>query len=224
MEQLLEKSKKYMEKCREHRQIISAAAIILIVIAAVVFFGDYGEKDEIPVQFLQEEEANGLTEDSQISEGTDKQAGDDTEEEMSVSRIYVDISGQVKRPGVYQVDEGTRMFEVIEEAGGLLSTAQIDQVNQAEVVTDGQKIVIPKEGEEGEMTEGPVSEMSGGLININTADSQALQEISGVGPATAEKIIDYRNQNGRFRKKEDLKNVSGIGEKTFEKIKDKITV
>lgn len=224
MEQLLEKSKKYMEKCREHRQIISAAAIILIVIAAVVFFGDYGEKDEIPVQFLQEEEANGFTEDIQISEGTDKQAGDDTEEEMSVSRIYVDISGQVKRPGVYQVDEGTRMFEVIEEAGGLLSTAQIDQVNQAEIVTDGQKIVIPKEGEQGEMTEGSVSEMSGGLININTADSQALQEISGVGPATAEKIIDYRNQNGRFRKKEDLKNVSGIGEKTFEKIKDKITV
>lgn len=223
MEQLLEKSKKYMEKCREHRQIISAAAIILIVIAAVVFFGDYGEKDEIPVQFLQEEE-NGFTEDIQISERTDKQAGDDTEEEMSVSRIYVDISGQVKRPGVYQVDEGTRMFEVIEEAGGLLSTAQIDQVNQAEVVTDGQKIVIPKEGEQGEMTEGSVSEMSGGLININTADSQALQEISGVGPATAEKIIDYRNQNGRFRKKEDLKNVSGIGEKTFEKIKDKITV
>lgn len=128
--------------------------------------------------------------------------------------------------GVYSVEEGARVFEVIEKAGGLTEDASVEQINQAEAVSDGQKIVIPAKGEE--LLAAEVYDISGkasrGLININTADSQTLQEIPGVGPATAEKIIAYRTENGRFAKIEDIRNVSGIGEKTFEKLKDKITV
>lgn len=221
MEQLWERSKRYIDKCREHRKIIRTAAVIFTVIAAVVFFGGYGKKEEIPVQFPQGGGETALIDE----EGETVLHTEGGEEKQALpEKIYVDVSGQVKNPGVYQVEEGSRIFEVIDKAGGLLSSAQTDQVNQAETVIDGQKIVIPKEGEDAEPYPGASPGSSGGLININTADSAALQELSGVGPATAEKIIDYRNRNGKFHQKEDLKNVSGIGEKTFEKLQDKITI
>ena len=138
----------------------------------------------------------------------------------------MDIGGQVKNPGVYTVKEGTRVFEVIEKAGGLTEDAFIEQINQAEAVTDGQKIVIPssEDAQQSLMPQTASGKDSSGLVNINSADSETLQEIPGVGPATAEKIIAYRTENGRFSSIEDLKNVSGIGDKTFEKMKDKITV
>ena len=102
-----------------------------------------------------------------------------------------------------------------------------DAINQAELVTDGQKILIPSKMEEGasaEETAGTEKSTDNGKININQADSTMLQEIPGVGPATADKIIQYREVNGRFQTIEDLKNVSGIGDKTFEKMKDKVCV
>ena len=208
MDQLMDKLKVYITYLKEHKKIARAAAVVLIMIVAVVFFGHNGEKEEIPIQ-LPEETKN--TETSEL-----------TPEETEQAEIFVDISGQVKKPGVYQITEGTRLFEVIKMAGGLTSDADKDGFNQAEVVSDGEKIVIPAKGEG---VDSPISSgtTASGLININTADSTALQEIPGVGPATADKIIAYRNENGRFASKEDIKNVSGIGDKTYEKMKDKIT-
>jgi competence protein ComEA len=106
--------------------------------------------------------------------------------------------------------------------------ADTGTINQAEILSDGQKIYIPTKqemisGNSGGNFAGSITRQSG-LININTADSAALQEIPGVGPATAEKIISYRNENGKFNTIEDIKSVSGIGDKTFEKMKKKITV
>lgn len=170
-------------------------------------------------------------------------AGDNTEnvkEAISESAIkepaviIIDVSGAVKNPRVVELTEGSRVFEAIEKAGGLMEDAYTQTINQAEILTDGQKLYIPskKEAEAGQ-TAIPVPSSSGysysslsqtQRININTADSSALQQLSGIGPATAEKIIDFRNQNGKFKTIEDIKNVSGIGEKTFEKFKDKITV
>ena len=154
--------------------------------------------------------------------------GDEAESDgkTAAAQIYVDIGGQVKNTEVYTVKEGTRVFEVIEKAGGLTEDAFIEQINQAEAVTDGQKIVIPssEDAQQSLMPQTASGKDSSGLVNINSADSETLQEIPGVGPATAEKIIAYRTENGRFSSIEDLKNVSGIGDKTFEKMKDKITV
>lgn len=207
MEQLKDKLKEYIAYFKEHRKMARAAAMIIIMIAAVVVFGQNGEKDQIPIQ---------LTE-----EATEEEAGNTVPEEVEKENIYVDISGQIRKPGVYQIADGTRLFEVIELAGGLARDADKDGFNQAEVVSDGQKIIIPAKGEGTDQAAGGVT--AGGLVNINTADSAALQEIPGVGPATADKIIAYRSEKGRFATKEEIKNVSGIGDKTYEKMKDKIT-
>ena len=191
------------------------AAIICIVIAAAVFFGQKGENDDISVQL----EDESFTSSAESVEEEEESVSEERQTEKQ--EIYVDISGQVEKPGVYIVSDGTRLYEVIEKAGGLKKNAEMDQINRAEIVTDGQKIVIPEKGETIAASGGAAAS---GLININTADSMALQEIPGVGPATAEKIIAYRTENGRFASKEDIKNVSGIGEKTYEKMKDKIMV
>jgi competence protein ComEA len=144
-----------------------------------------------------------------------------------------DVAGAVMAPSVVELPEGSRVFEAIEKAGGLTGDADLSTTNQAEILTDGQKLYIPtrhelEESRAGSPSSGLAANSSGVLqskrININTADSQTLQQLKGVGPATAEKIINYRTENGKFKTIEDLKNVSGIGDKTFEKLKDKITV
>lgn len=143
--------------------------------------------------------------------------------------IMVDVAGAVNNPSVVELPEGSRVFEAIEKAGGLTMEGDTGSINRAEILTDGQKIYIPtkQEVKNGSIADGTSSVLvtgQSGLININTADSATLQKIPGVGPATAEKIISYRNENGKFKSITDIKNVSGIGDKTFEKMKKKITV
>lgn len=141
--------------------------------------------------------------------------------------LFVDIGGAVKSPGVYQVSKDTRLFEVIEMAGGLSDEADADHVNRASFVEDGQKIIIPVKGSEGtaDMTTASVGTdgADNGLININTASADELKTLSGVGDVTAEKIIEYRSSKA-FKSIEDIMSVDGIGSKTYEKIKDRITV
>lgn len=217
----------YLRYLQEHKNLLRTAVIIFIVIAAVLFFSMKGEDVEIS------ENLSGQNEMIQTEIATDSS----NQEDMGnlKKNIFVDIGGQVRKPGVYTMEDGARLFEVIEKAGGLTENAFTAQINQAELVSDGQKIWIPSKEEaetSGNQTEIPNASSPGGAsaqpgdgkININTADSAALQEISGIGPATAEKIIAYRTENGAFQTIEDLKNVKGIGEKTFAKMKDKITV
>lgn len=144
--------------------------------------------------------------------------------------MYVDISGAVNKPGIYSVDSETRLYEVIELAGGLTNDADIDSINQAEFVEDGQKILIPvvnRKVEEagasasGDNSAGSVS--SAGKININTASKEELKQLNGIGDAIADRIIEYRNST-RFNSIEDLKSVKGIGDSTFEKNRDRICV
>lgn len=141
--------------------------------------------------------------------------------------LFVDIGGAVRSPGVYQVSKDTRLFEVIEMAGGLSDEADADHVNRASFVEDGQKIIIPVKGSEGtaDMTTASVGAdgADNGLININTASADELKTLSGVGDVTAEKIIEYRSSKA-FKSIEDIMSVDGIGSKTYEKIKDRITV
>lgn len=146
-------------------------------------------------------------------------------EETVVDKVWVDIGGEVKSPKVVELDDGSRVQDAIDAAGGLTSEADITNLNRAALVNDGDKIYVPAVGDESGAsgsTSGGVS-TTGGKVNINTADSEELQTITGVGPATAEKIISYRESNGRFKVIEDIKNVSGIGDKTFEKMKEIIT-
>ena len=147
---------------------------------------------------------------------------------VQTQTLFVDIGGAVRNPGVYEVSEDTRLFQVIEMAGGLSDDADTDNVNRASFVTDGQKIIIPVKGSEntGGIITGPAAvstSADNGLININTATADELKSLSGVGDAIAERIIEYRSSKA-FKSKEDIMSVDGIGSKTYEKIKDRITV
>ena len=208
---VMDKIKSCMSFCIEHQNKLKIAAVIMILITAVLFFAGKGENDTIQI-----DQETPLEEVSENNEESQKKQG----------KIFVDIGGEVVKPGVYQVKDGARVYEIVEKAGGLTDKADTTNINQAEIAADGQKIIIPSiEESTGQENSGaPAVAGVAGLININSANAATLEEIPGVGPSTAEKIISYRESNGRFKKKEDLKNVSGIGEKTFEKLKDKITV
>ncbi|MDR2131730.1 MAG: helix-hairpin-helix domain-containing protein [Clostridiales Family XIII bacterium] len=168
-------------------------------------------------------------------------------EEAAPATIVVDVGGAVSNPTVLILPEGSRVYEALEAAGGLLPQADMREINRATPLKDGDRIYIPSREESAAKT--PVPRSAGGgagagvtnpassgasaegaaagadaPININTADSTELQRLSGVGPSTAQKILDYREAHGRFARVEDIKNVSGIGDKTFEKLKDKIAV
>lgn len=135
--------------------------------------------------------------------------------------IVIDLKGAVKKPGVYEMRAGERVHHLLKKAGGTVKNAEEKQVNLAAVLQDGMVIYIPYEGEEGVQT-GAGGEAE--TVNINTASTEELQAIPGVGPSKAEAITAYREENGPFQTVEDITNVSGIGEKTFEKIKSSISV
>ena len=149
-------------------------------------------------------------------------------EEEKAGNIIVDVGGAVKVPQVVELAPDSRVADAVAAAGGLLETADTAGINQAAFLTDGEKVYIPEKGEELSGLEGisGLEQASSGesKVNINTATSEELQTLNGVGPATAEKILDYRTSNGSFKTIEDLKNVDGIGDKTFEKLKEHIKV
>lgn len=151
-----------------------------------------------------------------------------SEHATSYQNIYADISGEVQKPGIYKVEEDTRLYQLIDKAGGLTNNADIDAINQAEIISDGQKIIIPtKQNSESEVNTAFVDDTSGtsvktsALININNATLEQLKELPGVGDSIASRIIEYRKEK-RFSKKEDLMNVKGIGEKTYSKMESMI--
>ena len=154
--------------------------------------------------------------------------------EESKIKIKVHITGEVKNSGIYELDEDSRISDVIEIAGGITSEADLTKVNLAYQVLDGQKIIIPSIM--GENDGNYIIENSGEniiqeetnlkdlKINVNTATVSELMTLQGVGKSTAEKIINYREENGKFKNIEDIKNVSGIGESKYNQLKDYIKV
>lgn len=198
-----------------HKESIKKAALPIVVVAALLFFWIGGEKDTNEIKEIENPDSDVVQEEIEESE-INETSKENTE-------IYVDISGCVYKPGVYKINDGTRLFQVIEKAGGLTEDADRDSINQAEKVYDGQKILIQSKLGINNVISDYTKEQNG-KININTADSMKLQEIPGVGPSTAKKIIDYRETYGKFKSVEDIVNVSGIGEKTFENIREYIIV
>ena len=202
-----------------HKDKIKAAALPLVIGLAVIFFWFYGAGEEPELK------DSAVQPDEELSE-TAEQSPDGGE----TGEIFVDIDGAVNKPGVYKVSEGTRLFQVIELAGGLTDGASTQSLNRAEAVYDGQKITVYSSDTEGysqdDMGGGVPAEkgITGGKVNINTADSVTLQTIPGIGPSKAARIIEYRESQGRFKKIDDIKNVTGIGDMTFENIKGYITV
>lgn len=154
----------------------------------------------------------------------DSDGGTESVEEYT-DEIYVQIDGAVKKPGVYKLPADSRVFLLIEKAGGLKSDAADSELNQAELLTDGQKItVLTKKELKSRQKEASDPVDGDGRVDLNRADEQTLTTISGIGPSKAAAIIAYREEHGPFKKTEDITKVSGIGAATYRRIKDKITV
>jgi len=203
-------SGKIQDYIKDNREILLKVAAIALLVAAAFF-----------VFVLTGDEEESLAEETNVV----------TESEPKTTMIMVDIGGAVNDPMVAELEEGSRVEDAINAAGGVTEDADLTEINRAAFLEDGDKILIPEKQEvalndisnatDGS-AKGSYTSYSDGKININTAGSEELQMLDGVGPVTAEKIIDYRESNGRFKDIEDIKNVSGIGEKTFEKLKDDI--
>lgn len=152
----------------------------------------------------------------------DENKNKDVKTEKLEDSIVIDISGEIKNPGIYKMKGRVRLYEIIDKAGGLKEEANINSINQARYVKDGEKIIIPSSRISQSMDKGSISNENN-LVNINTASKEELLKLPGIGEVTAEKIINYRDNNN-FTKIEDLKNVNGIGMATYNKLKDLICV
>lgn len=208
---------------------------ISLVLSGVIFvlYRNNKESNEEVIDIFKEEE-NNLDE-----EKVEELPKEEKKEE--VSTVIVDIKGNVNNPGVYEVENGKRVNDVINMAGGLTIDADTSNINLAKMVTDEMTIVIYSKEEVLEkyksevcicdcpyitndacITETTTEEKN--LININIASIDELMNLPGLGEAKAKSIIEYRNKNGNFTSIDSIKEVSGIGEAIFEKIKDYITV
>lgn len=214
-----------MEMLSKKQKFLVIGGIIIICIIMIFYYINstkeiYSPEEDYEVEIEEKEENK-----------------EDKKEEM----IIIHITGAVKNQGIVEVKENARIDDVINAAGGLTEDADIENVNLAYAVEDGQKIYIPskKEKEEIETKEGEKEENvvienagekvlveeegkgeEGGKVNINTASIESLTKLPGIGSSTAQKIVSYRNEHGKFKSIEDIKNVSGIGEAKYNSIKD----
>lgn len=140
--------------------------------------------------------------------------------------IYVHVVGEIISPGIYELDSGSRLVDVIFAAGGFGKNADQASINLAREVTDGEQVVVFKVGAAPQLIGSAGSNAPAGTsqISLNRATQAELEALPGVGPALAGRMIDWRTANGGFKKKEDLLNVSGIGDKLFAGIKNQVTL
>ncbi len=150
----------------------------------------------------------------------EKEETDSEKESKDTAVVIVDVKGAVVKEGVYELPQGARVMDAIAKAGGFSEQADKTKVNLASLARDEMVIYVPVQGELPETTDVAASAPEEGKIIVNQATKEQLQEIPGIGPAKAENIIRYREENGPFQKPEDLLEVDGIGEKSLEKMKD----
>lgn len=152
-----------------------------------------------------------------------------SESSAAAGEIVVHVAGAVFTPGVYRLPVGSRVTDAVNAAGGGLSTASLDSLNLARILADGEQVYVQTAEEVGSGGSPAAGEgaagtaagtQSGGRVNINHASAAELEALPGIGPATAQKIVDDRAANGPFAAPEDLMRVPGIGEKKFESLRD----
>ncbi len=191
---------------------ISAILVLIIFIFIYIKFNNFNNSDNLYL--------------SDISQNTNS----DSSSNISNKKIIVHISGCVVNEGIVELSEGARINDAINSAGGYTLDADLNKLNLAYQLKDGEKIYVPSINDEDENISVLSSSNSSSqtndssLININTASQSELETLSGIGPSTALKIIQYRKDNGNFDSIEDIKNVPGIGDSKFNTIKNSICV
>ncbi|AZS40302.1 ComE operon protein 1 [Microbacterium oxydans] len=157
--------------------------------------------------------------------GTDTGAGAGASPGLSsTGELYVHVLGSVERPGLYVLDLDARVVDAVAAAGGTTTDADLSAVNLARVVEDGEQIVVPATGAMTDAPDGAAAPPGDARIDLNTADQAALETLPRIGPALAERIVAWREENGRFASIDDLLAVPGIGEKLLEGLRDGVRV
>ena len=240
---MLDNLKSKLNNLNNKQKIIIAVLGFAIIVILFAFLYKAFYTDDEDVIFEQNEQEN----ESELQE-TDENQNSRLGILQEKKTVTVHIVGEVNSPGVVTLEEGARIIDAINAAGGKTEDADLSKINLAYIIEDGIQIYVPnynetsKIGENDEekqiqyVKDGPGEgiivtaeaqdneEEKNTLVNINTANLEKLQTLPGVGQSTAQKIIEYREQNGNFKNIEELKNVSGIGESKYNNIKDKITV
>ena len=213
--------------------------LIYFVLNAGNLMGDNGDVEEFNIEdgMLNLEEINEVIEGSEETEEVENETNNESNidgEDEEVEEIIVHITGEVNKPGIVVLKSNSRIADAINKAGGATKEADLNQINLAYILEDGQKIYIPNKNEKIDedeyITEGNGNNIGnnnskeGEKVNINEAMQTELEELPGIGPSLASRIIEYREQNGDFKKIEELQNVKGIGDAKYNDIKDKVTV
>lgn len=213
--------------------------LFLVVAAAMMTVGCGQEKaGQLTELELGQDEGNAQETTDVSGKGTGQKNEKENAQEKAARQnqevkdtAYVYVCGAVNAPGVYELASGARVYEAIALAGGVQEGAAAEALNQASVITDGERIYIPTQEElEKGIVDGQTPEVTGtdnkdeGKININTASKEELKSLPGIGDAKADSIISYRDANGGFQVIEDMMKIEGIKEGVFNKIKDKIIV
>ena len=217
--------------------LIGAAVLAAICVAAVAFgplssgtpsFVVPGDAVEESHEGSKKDEAGAAADSSSVEDSNST----NTEPQNPVTYVTVHVAGSVAEPGIYSMPEGSRVQDAVDAAGGFSKDAAPDAVNLARVLQEGEQVAIPAKEQvrQGSVSTG-AAQASGAatstataIVNINTAGAEELDTLPGVGPATAQAIIEERESGGPFASIEDIQRVSGIGEKKFEKLKDSICV
>ncbi len=226
-----------MEISNKTKIILSVVLIIALIIGFAIYtMVNNNKNSELTIADML------VSNEADVNENQAKDNAVDVNNENlqeETEKIAVHIIGEVNKPGIIYLEEGARINDAIEEAGGETKEADLAQVNLAYVLQDGQKIYIPNKkekittyiiqesGNNGVVEENSNTNESKGeneKVNINTASQSELDGLPGIGDSIAQRIIDYREQNGNFKSIEELKEVKGIGEAKFEEIKDRVTI
>ncbi len=223
----------------KQRVIIGCIFVIILLMGGIgIFVFTQSQETEIDLSQLVDNVQN---------ENVSNPSGENTEENINQIKeehketIIVHITGEVKNTGIITLEKGARIADAIKKAGGETKQADLNEINLAYELQDGQQIYIPNKKDKIENKEKMyiTSESGNNVIkqggssnnkgvnkkvNINTANQSELETLPGIGESIAGRIIEYREQNGKFQKIEDLQNVKGIGDSKFAKIKDLVTV
>lgn len=218
----------------KNKKIIGLVIITIIIFIVSIFLykqkSSNAFKEEYMTEIFEEESNDNM----EYTETLEEDTTIINEDSIDRNKIIVEIKGEVEKPDVYQLEEGSIIKDLIDMAGGVTEEADLSRINRAEELLNHELIIIGNINDETESSvvqnnstyssNGNNSDKVSTLININTADLEQLKEITGIGNIKAQSIIDYREANGGFKSLEELKNVDGIGDKTFEKIKEQITL
>lgn len=206
-----------------NKKILLTVIIITLLISAILYNFLYTN-----------DEKNEITNDFEVEEKEESEEADVVE---VVNSIFVDVGGEVNNPGLYELKENARVNDAINAAGGTTDKADLTDVNLAYILTDAVKVIIPAKNSANSVNSvknvsvinsginsASSNNIQSGKVNLNTATKEQLKTLTGIGDSTAQKIIDYRNENGKFNNVEDIMNVSGVGDSKYQKIKNDITV